>query len=516
MKRLFSLFVLAAHLESSGQTARIGVFERSLDIGVTATKGKSVYDSSFQSYLIRGAGQYTDLNREDIHFLHRRIGGDFIVTADFSFANDNGLSEKKMGWMVRESLRDDAAHVAAYRQGDGTMLMQRRILRGAYIRDPEDRLFSPKKQMQTIQVERNGNRLTMRAASFGEPLQEVGSVTIENLPDSVVAGVFFCSQNASVPDSAIVWNVRIDKPVAEVYHPNPMVQRRRRQNQPVLGSRLETMDVFEGRRFIVRESKGRFEAPNWMPDGKRLLYNEGGSLYTIPTTGGASERLNTGRADRNNNDHGISFDGKWLAISHHREGLPGGGSTVYVLPVEGGEPRMVNGNTPSYWHGWSPDGKEVVVVGQRNGSSIYNIYKVDVKTGKETDLTGNTKGHVDGCEYSPDGKYIYYNANPSGTMQIWRMRPDGSGKEQITYDEYNNWFPHLSPDGRWIAFISFPNDIHPDSHPSYKKVMLRLMPASGGAPRVIAHLYGGQGTLNVNSWSPDSRRIAFVSNSEPN
>jgi Tol biopolymer transport system component len=174
---------------------------------------------------------------------------------------------------------------------------------------------------------------------------------------------------------------------------------------------------------------------------------------------------------------------------------------------------MVNGNTPSYWHGWAPGSKEVVLVGQRNGSTIYNIYKVDVTTGKESDLTGNRSGHVDGPEYSPDGNFIYYNANPTGTMQLWRMKPDGSGKEQLTFDQYNNWFPHMSPDGKWIAFISFPSDIDPGSHPSYKKVMLRLMPVNGGAPRVIAHLYGGQGTLNVNSWSPDSKHIAFVSNS---
>jgi Tol biopolymer transport system component len=99
-------------------------------------------------------------------------------------------------------------------------------------------------------------------------------------------------------------------------------------------------------------------------------------------------------------------------------------------------------------------------------------------------------------------------------MQIWRMRPDGSQPEQVTSDEYNNWFPHLSPDGRWIAFITFPKDVPPADHPYYKRVYLRLMPVAGGAPRVIAYLYGGQGTINVPSWAPDSRRLAFVSNSD--
>ena len=171
-------------------------------------------------------------------------------------------------------------------------------------------------------------------------------------------------------------------------------------------------------------------------------------LRKIPT-----EKINTDTVKRNNNDHGISFDSKMLAISSHRLGLPGGGSTVYVLPLSGGTPRLLTESTPSYWHGWNPNGKDVTIVAQRNGGSIYNIYKVSVKDGKETALTQNTTGHVDGPEYSPDGKYIYYNANPTGTMQIWRMRPDGSGKEQLTFDEYHNWFPHISPNGKWMVFI---------------------------------------------------------------
>jgi Tol biopolymer transport system component len=252
-----------------------------------------------------------------------------------------------------------------------------------------------------------------------------------------------------------------------------------------------------------------------MPDGKKLLFNQGGSIFTIHVTGGTPEKLNTGEVIRNNNDHAISFDGKLLAISSHREGLPGGGSTVYTLPLTGGEPTLITESTPSYFHGWNPNGKELAITAQRNGEKIYNLYKVSVKDGKETALTANKSGHVDGPEYSPDGKYIYYNANATGTMQIWRMKPDGSGKEQLTFDEYHNWFPHVSPDGNLMVFISFPPDIDPDAHPSYKEVMLRVMKLNApGGPRVVAYLYGGQGTINVGSWSPDSKRIAFVSNSE--
>jgi Tol biopolymer transport system component len=184
--------------------------------------------------------------------------------------------------------------------------------------------------------------------------------------------------------------------------------------------------------------------------------------------------------------------------------------------LSGGEPKLVTDATPSFLHGWAPNGRELAIVAKRNGSANYNLYKVSLKDNTETLLTPGNRTHVDGPEYSPDGKYIYYNANVSGTMQIWRMKPDGSGKEQLTFDEYHSWFPHISPDGKWMVFISFPLDIDPNAHPSYKQVMLRLMPLTvPGAPKVLAYLYGGQGTLNAPSWSPDSRHIAFVSNSEP-
>lgn len=236
-----------------------------------------------------------------------------------------------------------------------------------------------------------------------------------------------------------------------------------------------------------------------------------GSLFKIPVTGGAIEKLNTDFADNCNNDHGISFDGKLLAISHSPKGS---GSKVYVLPLAGGVPKLVTENSPSYWHGWATNNKEVVYVAIRNGKTVYNIYRNSIEGGKEVALTDIQPGqHVDGCEYSPDGKYIYYNGHYTGTMQIWRIKPDGSGQEQMTSDNYNNWFPHLSPDGKWILMISFPPDIDPNSHPGYKRVMLRIMPVTGGEPRVLAYLYGGQGTINVPSWSPDSKQVAFVSNS---
>jgi len=490
---------------ASAQNDRTGIFQYNSDIGNPALKGAGSYDSANQEYSLKGGGYNIWFERDEFHYLYNKIKGDFIFTANFEFTGEGKIAHRKTGIMIRESDGGNAAHISATLHGDGLTVLQWRELKGAFMRDPEDEIFGTKNKYGILQIERTGNKIIMRAAHFGEPLQVIGSHEMQNLKDEVLVGIFICSHDPSVIEEARIWNIRIDRPVSDNYNPG---------KEGWLGCRLETMNASDGKRKIIYEKQGRFEAPNWMPDSKKLLFNMDGNIFKIPFDGGTPEKLNTGFADKINNDHGISFDGKLLAISNQREGLPGGGSTVYILPVEGGTPFLITENTPSYWHGWAPNNKDLVYVAQRNNIPIYNIYRNSISGGKEVALTSNKPGeHVDGCEYSPDGKFIYFNASYSGTMQIWRMKPDGSGCEQLTFDEYNSWFPHISPDGKWIVFISFPPDIEVISHPSYKRVMLRLMPASGGAIKVIAYLYGGQGTINVPSWSPDSKSIAFVSNS---
>ncbi|HTE33867.1 MAG TPA: hypothetical protein VK666_25975 [Chryseolinea sp.] len=480
----------------------VGIFQDHIDVGNPKMGGTASYDETSQAYTLKGSGYNIWFARDEFQFAYKKLKGDFILTGDFEFVGAGTDGHRKIGWMVRESKDDNASHVSAVAHGDGLTVLQWRRLKGALMRDPQDEIFTPKKNFRTIQLERAGKTITMRAAHPGEPFQEIGSITLDDMPDEVMAGLFIGSHNPEVVEEARVWNVRLDQPVPEDYNPN---------KQGFIGCRLEVMTVFDGKRKVIHEEAGRFEAPNWMPDGKNLIINKDGSLFKIPVTGGELEMINTGDVKRNNNDHGISFDGKWLAISSHRDGMPGGGSTVYIVPIGGGTPKQLTEKTPSYWHGWAPNNKEVVFVGQRDGKN-YDIYKMAVNGGAELKLTSIKGTHVDGPEYSPDGKFIYYNGNQSGTMQIWRMKPDGSAAEQLTFDEHNNWFPHISPDGKWMVFISFPPTIPVDGHPSYKRVTLNLMPVNGGAPKVIAYLYGGQGTINVPSWSPDSKSIAFVSN----
>ncbi|MDF9830528.1 transporter [Parabacteroides sp. PF5-6] len=272
---------------------------------------------------------------------------------------------------------------------------------------------------------------------------------------------------------------------------------------------LEILDVTTGQRTVVNEFPFRIEAPNWTPDGQWLVYNSSGKLYKLSPEGtSAPEEITTGFATRCNNDHILSTDGRQIAISHNTR--EDGQSRIYTLPFEGGTPTLITPLAPSYLHGWSPDKKYLAYCADRKGN--YDIYLIPAEGGEEIRLT-TAEGLDDGPEYSPCGRYIWFNSVRSGRMQVWRMRADGSEQTQMTFDETRNaWFPHISPDGKSIVYIAYrKDDVAPGDHPANKDVELLFMPAVGGEPRVLATLFGGQGTINVNSWAPDSRRFAFVS-----
>ena len=272
-------------------------------------------------------------------------------------------------------------------------------------------------------------------------------------------------------------------------------------------SLLQVVDVASGETELLKTFDHCIEAPNWLKDGKTLLYNDSGNIYLYDIASGASTKLDLGHCDRCNNDHVLSPDETMLGVSHHT--VEDGLSRIYVVPLRGGAPRLVTPIAPSYLHGWSPDGKTLSYCAERNGE--YDIYTIAVEGGVETRLT-DAPGLDDGAEYSPCGRYIWFNSVRSGNMQIFRMRADGSEQTQMTFDRRNNWFAHVSPDGKLVSYISYDAaEVEPGDHPANKNVEIRLMNADGSQPRTLVKLFGGQGSLNVNSWAPDSRRLAFVS-----
>ncbi|MGA2533163.1 MAG: biopolymer transporter TolR [Candidatus Aminicenantales bacterium] len=476
----------------AGHGRNLGVFDGHSDLGEVEIPGRVTFDAEKQEYLLAGSGTNMWLGTDEGHFLWKRLKGDFILSARVEFIGKGVAPHRKIGWMARSTLAQDSAHVSAVVHGDGLTSVQYRKTSGRDTAEDEIGVTGPNQ----IQLERRGKSYIMSVAHFGETYirEQVDNIA---LGDEVYAGLFICSHSASVLEQARFTNVRIVTPAKDGFVPY----------RDYIGSRLEIMDITTKDRKVVYESPKELQAPNWTKDGRALIYNSEGLLYRFDLAAGAPARIETGLAKSLNNDHVLSFNGKRLGISNM---IPdeGGTSIIYTLPVEGGKPVRATPKGPSYLHGWSPDGRTLVFTGGRNGN--FDVYKIPVRGGKEIRLT-KSKALDDGPEYSPDGRYILFNSSRKDGMRIWRMRADGKGQRQVTADTLQDWFPHVSPDGRWIVFLSFEKDVAPEDHPFYKQVYIRIMPIDGGEARILAYVYGGQGTINVPSWSPDSKRIAFVS-----
>jgi TolB protein len=496
--RLFALVLLPLMGSTAAAQGRIGTFDQENDVGKVSHAGSTSYDARREAYLIAGSGQNMWGEHDDFHFVWTRLTGNFLLSTRARFLGTGVEEHRKIGWTIRPTLDSNGTHVTAALHGNGLASLQFRRAAGGMTEEVKSPDSLPPAADAVIQLERRDGVYLMSIARFGDTLvtHKLDSIS---LPDTVYVGLFVCAHSDTVVERAEFTNVRITIPAGASLVPY----------RDYLGSSLETLDVASGNTTVVHRYDGSFQAPNWTRDGTALIYAQEGRLYRFGLTSQTAQAINTGFATQNNNDHVLSFDGKMLAISNHTAS-DSGASIVYTVAATGGTPQRVTAKGPSYLHGWSPDGKWLVYTGERNDE--FDVYKIRATGGTEIRLT-TAPGLDDGPEYTPDGAFIYFNSVRSGRMQIWRMRPDGSDQRQITDDGFNNWFPHLSPDGKWIVYLSFTADVAPNDHPFYKHVLLRLMPAGGGASQVIAYVYGGQGTINVPSWSPDGKRLAFVSNS---
>jgi Tol biopolymer transport system component len=475
--------------------SKAGAFDSIGDVGGPARAGQTLYDAETQSYRVTGAGNNVWGRADEFHFASLALTGDAILTVQARFEGRGVDPHRKWGLMFRQHLTGDSVYADVAVHGDGLTSLQYRSEAGSETREVK----APVNGADIVQLERLKGQVILRTAHWGEALAEHARIDLPDLTETVHAGLFVCSHNVTVSETAVFHNFRLDVPAADGVEgessPSP--------------SRLELLELSTGFRRVMHTSARHFEAPNWSRDGGFLLFNQEGLIQRLDLPSGTPLQVDTGDVTRNNNDHGLSFDGKWLALSSHttQEGRKAG-SQIYVVPVGGGKPRKVTDEAPSYWHGWSPDGGTLVYCAERGGQ--YDVWSIPSAGGPETRLT-TAPGLDDGPEFSPDGRFIYFNSTRTGRMKIWRMRPDGSGQEQVSFGDENDWFAHVSPDNTRLVYVSYPSTVPAAKHPMNQRVTIREQEVSTGAVKVVAHLYGGQGTMNVPSWSPDGRFVAFVS-----
>ncbi|MBV9883889.1 MAG: PD40 domain-containing protein [Sphingomonadaceae bacterium] len=498
--------LLAAALIGStpAAAARIGLFDADQDIGPPAHRGAVWFEMRPAAYRVTGGGANIWGNADAFHYVWTRRSGDLHIAASIAFAGPQAGSDphRKAGLMIRQNLSPGSPYADVMVHGNGLVSLQWRDVQEGPTRQIEANVAAPRR----VRLEREGDYVYFSVAGPDGQLHHAGGNYRIRIAGPYYVGLAVSAHNDRRTESATFSDVAINVPVlADV--PDTGYPAR-------VEATLEVMEVGGAQsRRVVRHFDTKIEAPNWTHDGRSLIYNSNGLIWRIPVEGGEPVQVNTGRLTHNNNDHGLSPDGTQLIVSDQSE--PDNLSRIHLLPLAGSDaPRLVVGrpDARSYWHGWTPDGRTIAYVHVAADGSAYDIYSRDLAGGPERVLI-HSDGVNDGPEYSPDGRWLYFNSTRTGAMQIWRARADGSNPEQVTRDPaWRDWFPHFSPDGRWIAFISFGTDVALGDHPPNRDVTLRIMPADGSAPpQVLTRLFGGQGTINVPSWSPDGRYIAFVS-----
>jgi TolB protein len=498
-RNLMFLSILAATIvlflsrPAFSQKNKIGIFNGSGDIGKVLHPGSVKYNSVEKSYTITGSGENMWFTKDAFFYVWKKVTGDATIEATVKWIGTGVNPHRKACLVIRQSLEPGSEYADAARHGDGLTSLQYREEKNGLTREIQSNESGPTR----LRIEKEGDFVSMSIAKGDEPLHPAGGSFKLVLKDPFYIGIGVSSHDSTLSETAVFSDIKITKG-----------GKKSAEAKPVLESTLETIAIESKDRRVAYHTAGLIEAPNWSRDGKYFLFNREGKIYKLPVGGKEPQLINTGFAVKCNNDHGISPDGKLIAVSDQSKE---GGSRIYTLPIDGGDPQLLTTGAPSYWHGWSPDGSTIAYCAERNGE--FDVYSVPAVGGAEKRLT-TAKGLDDGPDYSSDGKYIYFNSDRTGTMQIYRMNNDGSDQQQITSDEYNNWFPHPSPDGKWIVFLSYQKEVK--GHPANKDVMLRLIPAKGGDIQVLAKLFGGQGTINVPSWSPDGANLSFVSYRELN
>jgi len=500
----------------------LGIFENQSDVGSVVPPGVASFDAATGVYTIRSAGANLWVNVDAFHFVWMKVSGDVSLTADVKLADASPTSNphRKALLMFRQSLDSDAMYADAAIHGNGETALQYRRNKGDTTQDIAFNIGPPER----LRLEKRGDVVTLFLSAHGEPLHQVGASIKLHFDGDFYAGLGVCAHNPSSIEQATFAHVELEPlstlttaastgPItaAPAATATPATTPASTATPMALYSTLQTIAIDNNARmaFVIQTGKAQMEAPNWSRDGKTLIFDRAGKLWSVPAAEGDGSiadatPIDIGNASDCTGSHGLSPDGKWLAMTCTTPDHTG--RRVYIVPATGGAPRMVTANPDSYFHSWSPDGKTILFTRPSHGT--LNIFAISPDGGAETALTTGT-GVSDDPDFSADGKWIYFNSDRAGGMQIWRMRSDGSQPEQVTFDEKHNWTAHPSPDGKSILILSYDMDVA--GHAANKDVTLRILNVADGKIRDLVQIVGGSGTDNVPNWAPDGAHFAFVS-----
>lgn len=478
-----ALLCLPAQLtlaQDAGQ--RIGIFEGRSDIGEVAIPGVAHFDAAASTYTVTAAGENMWTNRDGFYLLWKKVSGDVELTADIAFPRERGRAHRKAVLIIKQDLKADGIYADVAIHGSGLSALQYRRAQGVNTQDIELNIDFPK----TARIVKRGDAISMYLSMHGEPLHQAGATVKLHLDGRFYVGIGLCSHDKDRTESAVFSHVELKKPAAAA------------GRSQVFSSvqTIQTEDKFR-RAMMVRTVKGRIGSVNWSADGQTLYFNQDGRIEKMPVLGARPEHVVIAPRLWCDDNHGLSPDNSQLAVSC--ASAAGRAASLYAVPLAGGPARQLTHGGAAEFHGWSADGATIAFTRVRDGHA--DIYVVPAQGGEEKRLTST--GANDGPEFGPDGR-IYFTSDRSGTAQVWRMNADGTQAGQLTHDTGSDRFPHVAPNGRQLVYL---NSAGPTK---LGDATLRIMNLEDDQTRVLVDVYGGDGTLNAPSWSPDNHHFAFT------
>jgi TolB protein len=485
----------AAAVAASNPPGSLGVFQGQGDVGAVTPAGSATFDRATGRYILSSAGANTWYHVDAFHYLWMKASGDWTLTAEIKFPARTYAREpnphRKGVLMFRQSLDPGSEYAALALHGSGLTALQFRHARGANTEDIEVNEEYP----QTLRIEKRGEVITAYVSMHGELARPVGASTHLHLKSPYYLGLGALSHEPDLTDTVEFAHVVVSRPDAT------------RSVQPTLYSTLEviqTEDQFR-RATALRSAPALMSSAAWSAGSHSVYVEEAGVLEQIAyhEAPAATDVRPVMPGDLNNcpGHLGLSPDGQWLAVTCKREL---GTYQIYILPVAGGAPRqLTQGSQSSFFHAWSADGSSVAFT-RGSGTSKADVFTIPASGGDELRLTSDAIN--DGPDFSPDGKFIYFDSSRSGTTQIWRMHPDGSAAEQITDDEHENSSPHISPDGKSLAFLSRPSS----AGDAISDAAIKILGFDDGLIRTLVEFQGNRDSLAMQTWG-DRNHLAFIS-----